>query len=121
MIISRKPISASQFNSQPKPPPFEESLRQMFADPCYQIRKQLQSHRPDAWAEMVESCRKVPSPIDRDMVWRCGKDKPCYSDIRVEIGERIASDLDRSDDFALFETVASDSLVIDMRNERPRS
>jgi hypothetical protein len=54
------------------------------------------------------------------MVWHCGKDKPCYPDVRVEIGERIASDLDRSDDFALFETIASDSLAIDMRNERPR-
>jgi hypothetical protein len=121
MMISRKPISASQFNSQPKPPSFEESVRQMFADLCFQIRKQLQSHRPDAWAKMVDFCRKVPSPIDHDVLWHSGKDKPCHSDIRVEIGERIASDLDCSDDFAFFETVASDSLVIDMRNERPRS
>lgn len=78
------------------------------------IREELKSKCPEQWAVVVELCRNLPEKIDIDVVWRFGRDKPCYSNIRVGIGERLARDIGRSEDFGNWGKIASDDWAIGM-------
>ncbi len=81
------------------------------------IREVVQQHAPSAWSEVKDLCSALPGSIDKNAVWRFGRDKPCYSNIKVNIGKRIASDLKLSDDFETYEAIASQSWEITMKRE----
>lgn len=78
------------------------------------LREEVQARSQTQWMEAVELCRAVPTEIDVAVVWKHGRDKPCWSNIKVEIGRRIASDLTRSQDFESHELIASDAWDIKM-------
>ncbi len=75
-------------------------------------RDQLRLEKPTEWLHVIELCKKVPKTIDRQALWISGRDKPCYSNITVAGGVRIAQDLRVSADFLSFEKIASDSWKI---------
>jgi len=76
------------------------------------VRDQLKYEKPDEWLQVIELCKKVPMMIDRQALWMSGRDKPCWSNITVAGGARIAQDLGMSPDFSSFEKIASDSWKI---------
>ncbi len=69
---------------------------------------------PDVWPEIVELCGNVPDVIDLQSVWLCGRGKPCWSNIKVELGERIVDDLSLSIDFDDYHKIAGDDWNIKM-------
>ena len=90
------------------------SNHQVFVERYTLIRNEVQRECPDAWRDVIALCQKIPGHIDRDVIWRHGKDKPCFSNIRVSVGERIADDLFRSPDFESCARIAGDDWAIDM-------
>ena len=77
-----------------------------------EIRDQIKHEKPQEWLQVIELCKKVPKSIDRQALWMSGRDKPCWSNITVAGGARIAQDLGMSADFSSFEIIASDSWKI---------
>jgi hypothetical protein len=97
------------------PLPIQETLnRYAFA------RDQLRERAPNAWNEVIQLCNALPERIDVQAFWFYGKDKPCWSNIRVQLGQRIASDLAHVQDFDSCVTIASDVWNITMLNVGPR-
>lgn len=84
------------------------------ADRYNRVRDALIDRAPRAWDEVVTVCALVPAQITADTFWHFGKDKPCWSNIKVAIGERIAADLARSPDFATHHPIASPAWDIRM-------
>lgn len=78
----------------------------------YIAREDLLKQSADSWAEVIKLCAKVPENIDLETIWMFGRDKPCWSNIKVAGGERIAQDLEKSSDFDSFKTIASDDWLI---------
>lgn len=78
------------------------------------IRDELKSQCLDQWAMVVALCEALPAQIDVDAIWRFGRDKPCYSNIKVTIGERVARDIGLSQDFDDWRKIASDDWAITM-------
>lgn len=78
------------------------------------LRDEVRARSPTQWNEVVELCRAVPTEIDVAVVWKHGRDKPCWSNIKVDIGRRIASDLTLSRDFESHEVIARDAWDIKM-------
>jgi len=77
------------------------------------IRSELKNKRSHDWAKVVELCNRVSSnPLDLQAIWISGRDKPCWSNITVAGGERIANDLKKSADFDSFHKIASDDWMI---------
>jgi len=68
----------------------------------------------------VKLCGALPEKIDADAVWRFGRDKPCYQNIKVVFGERMAQDIVSSQEFDDWQRIASDEWSITMR-ERGRN
>ncbi len=82
----------------------------------YQMaRDEVRAHNPEIWNGVIKLCAAVPDRIEAAHIWQFGRDKPCWSNIKVKIGEKIASDMSRSTDFNSHETIASDSWEIVMR------
>lgn len=79
------------------------------------VRDELRQHAPDSWNEVVRLCKQLPEQIDVAAVWTYGKDKPCWSNIRESVGNRIANDLNLSQDFESHTTIASSAWEITMR------
>jgi hypothetical protein len=73
-----------------------------------QAREELKSQKPEAWKEVVTLCNNVPETVDLQTIWMFGRDKPCWSNIKVAGGERIAQDIFESTDFDAFKTIAGD-------------
>lgn len=86
----------------------------------YEVMNEIRERAPTAWLEVIELCKGVPKSIDVDLFWKHGRDKPCWSNIKVKLGARIASDLNLSKDFDDFNRIASDDWHIVMRDEGPR-
>lgn len=88
-----------------------------------EIRKEVQEHYSSAWTEVETLCAALPSSIDKQAVWRFGRDKPCYSNIKVFSGQRIASDLKLSTDFDSYQAIAGDDweIVLKKRGIKWRS
>ena len=80
------------------------------------VRDEVRTRCPGIWNLVVQLCSTVPDRIDTGHVWQFGRDKPCWSNITVAIGERIASDLSRSEDFNSYQVIASDAWEIVMLN-----
>lgn len=78
------------------------------------IRDELREKFPKQWDSVVDLCSKLPLRIDVGSVWMHGRDKPCWSNIKVTSGEKIAADLKKCDDFESFEIIASDAWEINM-------
>lgn len=78
------------------------------------IRKEIKEKHPERWAKVAELVDSLPEEINKETVWLKGRDKPCWSNIRVEIGERIADDLNRSEDFSSFNAIAGENWHIEM-------
>ena len=78
------------------------------------VRDEVQAHAPTQWIEVGSLCRDVPTAIDVAAVWAHGRDKPCWSHIKVEAGRRIASDLTLTPDFESHQVIASDAWDIKM-------
>lgn len=78
------------------------------------ICKELQELAPSAWQEVIDLCSILPSKINLKTVWQHGFTKPCYSNIKVKMGDRIASDLKNHGDFSSFEIIASEEWAIDL-------
>ena len=78
------------------------------------IRDEVRSRFPEIWGGVIKLCAAVPAQIEGKHVWQFGRDKPCWSNIKVEIGKRIAADISRSTDFNSFEIIASSSWEIAM-------
>ena len=70
-----------------------------------EIRDQIKHEKPQEWLQVIELCKKVPKSIDRQALWMSGRDKPCWSNITVAGGARIAQDLGMSADFSSFEII----------------
>lgn len=73
------------------------------------IRDEVKNLSSSQWAEIVMLCKRVPKTIDIDAIWQFGKDKPCWSNIKVAGGARIESDLHLSADFNSYKSIASAS------------
>ena len=84
------------------------------------VRDEVRERAPDEWDVVIRLCRDVPQKVDVDAFWRHGKDKPCWSNIRVEVGVRIASDLTLSQDFESYERIAGNDWAIEMREKGRR-
>lgn len=84
------------------------------------IRDELKSKRTHAWTEVVELCDKVsPKALDLQAIWLSGRDKPCWSNITVAGGERIAGDLKKSADFDSFHKIAGEDWAIAKNGKGP--
>jgi len=84
------------------------------------IRDELKNNRTDAWVEVVELCDKVSAKsLDLQTIWISGRDKPCWSNITIAGGERIASDLKKSTDFDSFDKIASEDWMITKNGRGP--
>ncbi len=84
------------------------------------IRNELCTQFPEIWNEVVALCEAVPDQIDIESVWLFGRDKPCWSNIKVNAGRRIASDIPNTPDFSSFNTIAGDTWKIVMRTRGRR-
>ena len=84
------------------------------------VLQEIKTNASSEWDAVVTLCERVPKTINFEDFWKFGKDKPCWSNIRVETGERIASDLSLSKDFDSFELIASDEWKIVMRERGPK-
>lgn len=71
------------------------------------VRLKVKEHSPESWKELETLCAAIPLTIGTNEIWNAGKDKPCWSNIKVPIGERIASDLSLSPDFSAARLIAS--------------
>ncbi|WP_348945171.1 hypothetical protein ABHF33_00765 [Chitinibacter sp. FCG-7] len=81
----------------------------------YAVRDEVRQKSPEMWNEVIELCESVPTEITMAHVWQFGRDKPCWSNITVGIGARIAADINTSPDFDDFEVIASDDWEIIMK------
>lgn len=84
------------------------------------IRDEVRSRCPEQWEIVVALCKAVPAQIDANSVWRFGRNKPCYSNIKVKIGERVAQDIGLSQDFEDWKRIASDDWAITLKERGPR-
>lgn len=84
------------------------------------IRDEVRQGPEGAWQEIIDLCAAVPSRIQPEHVWQFGRDKPCWSNITVELGKRISDDLGRSDAFRSHSIIASDDWRITMLEKGPR-
>lgn len=64
------------------------------------IRSEVQGRAPDQWLAAADLSRRLPPRLSVNSFWEFGRDKPCWSNITVSIGSRIAADLALSEDFA---------------------
>lgn len=78
------------------------------------VRDELIAHAPAAWDDVIRLCESVPAQITADSFWQFGKDKPCWSSIKIAIGARVATDLTLSPDFASHHVIASPAWEIQM-------
>jgi hypothetical protein len=84
------------------------------------VREEVRARCPATWDEVGKLCRAVPRTIDQSVFWSHGRDKPCWSNITVAIGGRIASDLDRSPAFESFHTIADQTWELALLERGPR-
>lgn len=84
------------------------------------VRDEIRAGFPAIWAETIELCTNVPAVVTANDVWKHGRDKPCWSNILVDIGRRIAGDLSLSPDFQSHDRIAADDWAIDIRSRGPR-
>lgn len=82
------------------------------------MRDELRERHPAAWAEVVRLSRGVSAVVDKQAVWSCGRDKPCFSNIRVAVGERLARDLERCSAFESFERIAAPAWTVHFKGDR---
>jgi hypothetical protein len=71
------------------------------------IRREIQTQRPSIWNDVVILCAAVPSTIDKCTFWLNARDKPCWSNITVAIGERLKAQLELSRSFDSYDSIAS--------------
>lgn len=83
-------------------------------------RDELKARFPNEWERVVSLCSGLPRHIDPATVWLNGRDKPCWSNIKVAMGERIAKDIEGNSEFDSFEVIASDDWEIVMLERGPR-
>lgn len=76
------------------------------------IRDELKDKSPSMWAAVVSLCENVPELINEQTIWEFGRDKPCYSNIKVAVGERVAADLMLSKSFESFSEIADSAWEI---------
>lgn len=86
----------------------------------YDVLNEVKKGAPAEWNNVIALCEAVPKSIGIDSFWTYGRDKPCWSNIRVSVGERIASDLNRSKDFNSSNLIASDEWEIVMLARGPK-
>jgi hypothetical protein len=84
-----------------------------------QIRDEVRQSHADSWAETISLCAAVPDEIRPEHVWEFGRDKPCWSNIKVDIARKISDDVNRSDAFDSYSTIASDEWGISMLAKGP--
>lgn len=96
------------------------NIPQLLAIQRYEmVRDELRAKFPEQWAATVSLCSSLPNRIDASAVWRFGRDKPCWSNIKVAMGERIAADIETNEDFNSYKTIASDDWEIILRERGP--
>lgn len=78
------------------------------------IRKEIREKAPEQWEITVQLCQQLPTHINHDIVWKYGRDKPCWAYIRIDIGERIARDIINSQHFDSYKTIAGNDWEIRM-------
>ena len=83
------------------------------------VRDELRVRFPEQWNAVVSLCSSIPKRIDSDTVWHYGRDKPCLSNIKVKMGERIAADIRITPDFNSYKTIASNDWEIVMKERGP--
>ena len=83
------------------------------------VRDELRVRFPEQWNAVVSLCSSIPKRIDSDTVWHYGRDKPCWSNIKVKMGERIAADIRINPDFNSYKTIASNDWEIVMKERGP--
>ncbi|QWD63383.1 hypothetical protein [Polynucleobacter sp. MWH-UH2A] len=76
------------------------------------VRAKVREESPSTWAELEVLCANIPATIGKAQIWQMGKDKPCWSNIKVSAGERIVSDLQLSVDFQSSAAIASASWLM---------
>lgn len=84
------------------------------------VRDEVKSKSPEMWDLVIKLCKAAPDQVLAENVWQFGRDKPCWSNIKVNIGERIAADISRSNAFNSFETIAGDEWKIVMKSTGTR-
>ncbi len=83
------------------------------------VREEVRTRCPEIWNIVVQLCSAVPDRIETGHIWQFGRDKPCWSNITVATGERIAADIGGSEDFNSCELIAGDAWEIVMLNRGP--
>jgi hypothetical protein len=72
------------------------------------IQNEVRLEMPEEWKGVIKLCRLIPKNINNiHTIWRAAKDKPCWSNIKVNLGERMCKDLSGSKSFNDFSIIGS--------------
>jgi hypothetical protein len=77
-----------------------------------EVRTKVREQSPSTWVELEVMCANIPATIGKEQIWQMGRDKPCWSNIKVSTGERIVSDIQHSKDFQSSAAIASASWLM---------
>lgn len=80
------------------------------------MRDEVRTRFPEIWDGVIKLCVAVPAKIEAAHVWQIGRDKPCWSNIKVETGKRIAADISVLTDLNSFEIIAGNAWEIAMKH-----
>jgi len=80
------------------------------------VRDELKAKSPEQWSKVIALCALLPSQIDVEAIWRFGRDKPCFSNITVSSGQRIAKDIALSQDFDSWQQIAGSDWTVTMKS-----
>ena len=84
------------------------------------IRAELVSHNPNFDTEISDLCNKLPPNIDKEAIWSAGRDKPCFSNIKVQSGEKMAKQLSECNSFNDYKIIASEDWKISAAENRDK-
>jgi len=79
------------------------------------IEELLKTEFSDSWKEVHHLVSLIPENLSKESFWQFGKDKPCWSNIKVNIGRRIANDLEKHSDFKQYELICDSGWDIHMK------
>jgi len=90
----------------------DESKKDEFLFKYEFIRAELVSHNPN-FNQEIENLRNIlPNNITKESIWSSGRDKPCFSNIKLKSGEAMALKLRECNSFRNYNDIATDDWEI---------
>jgi hypothetical protein len=80
------------------------------------VRDEVRRLAPTHWREAADLSRSVPERLSTRAFWEHGRTKPCWINVKVGVGTRVAADLALSTDFDDPHRIAGDSWAMRMRS-----